>query len=105
MHNLASLYGVETRTLNQAVKRNRERFPDEYCFQLNDDEFSNWKSQIVMSNNNLNLRSQIVTSNNDLNLKSQFSTSKNWFALSKMDIGAIDMLTRLEGMKVGGVKQ
>ena len=47
---LASLYGVETRTLNQAVKRNRERFPDEYCFQLNDDEFSNWKSQIVMSN-------------------------------------------------------
>ena len=47
---LASLYDVETRVLNQAVKRNSERFPDEYCFQLNDDEFSNWKSQIVMSN-------------------------------------------------------
>lgn len=47
---LASLYNVETRVLNQAVKRNRERFPDEYCFQLNDDEFLNWKSQIVMSN-------------------------------------------------------
>ena len=47
---LASLYGVETRTLNQAVKRNSGRFPDEYCFQLNDEEFSNWKSQIVMSN-------------------------------------------------------
>ena len=47
---LASLYDVETRTLNQAVKRNSERFPDEYCFQLNDEEFSNWKSQIVMSN-------------------------------------------------------
>ena len=47
---LASLYGVETRTLNQAVKRNSERFPDEYCFQLNDEEFLNWKSQIVMSN-------------------------------------------------------
>ena len=28
-----------------------------------------------------------------------------WFAFSKMDIGAIDMLTRLEGMKVGGIKQ
>ena len=47
---LASLYDVETRALNQAVKRNSERFPDEYCFQLNDEEFSNWKSQIVMSN-------------------------------------------------------
>ncbi|TFH46331.1 MAG: ORF6N domain-containing protein [ANME-2 cluster archaeon] len=47
---LALLYDVETRTLNQAVKRNSERFPDEYCFQLNDDEFSNWKSQIVISN-------------------------------------------------------
>ena len=47
---LASLYDVETRVLNQAVKRNSERFPDEYCFQLNDEEFLNWKSQIVMSN-------------------------------------------------------
>ncbi|NOQ37856.1 hypothetical protein GQ472_03115 [archaeon] len=47
---LASLYDVETRILNQAVKRNSERFPEEYCFQLNDEEFSNWISQIVMSN-------------------------------------------------------
>ena len=47
---LASLYDVETRVLNQAVKRNSERFPDDYCFQLNDEEFTNWKSQIVMSN-------------------------------------------------------
>jgi hypothetical protein len=46
---LASLYDVETRVLNQAVKRNSERFPDEYCFQLNDEEFSNWKSQIKAS--------------------------------------------------------
>ena len=47
---LAEMYGVETRVLNQAVKRNIERFPDEFCFQLSDVEFSNWKSQIVMSN-------------------------------------------------------
>ena len=47
---LASLYDIETRVLNQAVKRNSERFPDEYCFQLNNEEFLNWKSQIVMSN-------------------------------------------------------
>lgn len=35
---LAELYGVETKTLNQAVKRNIERFPEEFMFQLNDDE-------------------------------------------------------------------
>ena len=47
---LAALYGVETRAINQAVKRNMERFPERNCFQLTELEFSNWKSQIVMSN-------------------------------------------------------
>jgi len=48
---LARLYQVETRTLNQRVKRNIERFPNSFCFQMTEDEFLNWKSQIVMSNN------------------------------------------------------
>ena len=47
---LAELYGVETRALNQAVKRNAERFPNDFMFQLTEEEFNNWKSQIVMSN-------------------------------------------------------
>jgi len=47
---LAELYGVETRALNQAVKRNAERFPEDFMFQLTDDEMKIWKSQIVMSN-------------------------------------------------------
>lgn len=47
---LADLYKVETRALNQAVKRNIKRFPKEYCFQLNLKEFEIWKSQIVMTN-------------------------------------------------------
>jgi DNA-binding PadR family transcriptional regulator len=47
---LAGLYGVETRVLNQAVRRNIERFPDDFMFQLSDEEFENWRSQIVMSN-------------------------------------------------------
>ena len=46
---LAALYMVETRILNQAVKRNRERFPGRFCFQLSDGEFEILKSQIVMS--------------------------------------------------------
>lgn len=47
---LAEMYGVETRVLNQAVKRNIERFPEDFMFQLTDEEVRNWKSQFVMSN-------------------------------------------------------
>ncbi len=47
---LAALYGVETRVLNQAVKRNLERFPADFMFQLSAKEFENWRSQLVMSN-------------------------------------------------------
>lgn len=47
---LAEIYGVETRTLNQSIKRNIERFPDDFMFQLTNEEVDNWKSQIVMSN-------------------------------------------------------
>jgi hypothetical protein len=47
---LADLYGVDTRTLNQSVKRNINRFPEDFMFQLTPEEFKNWKSQIVISN-------------------------------------------------------
>lgn len=47
---LAVLYEVETRVLNQAVKRNIGRFPQQFCFQLTEIEFKNWLSQLVMSN-------------------------------------------------------
>ncbi len=47
---IAALYGVETKVLNQAVKRNRERFPEDFMFQLTQSELENWKSQIVTSN-------------------------------------------------------
>ena len=46
---LASLYGVETRVLMQAVQRNIDRFPSDFLFQLTDQEFANLKSQIVTS--------------------------------------------------------
>lgn len=46
---LAELYGVETKVLLQAVKRNRERFPDDFMFQLTADEFGNLRSQFVTS--------------------------------------------------------
>lgn len=47
---LAALYGVETRVLNQAVRRNERRFPGDFMFQLTTEELNDWKSQIVTSN-------------------------------------------------------
>jgi len=48
---LAELYGVETRRINEQVKRNIERFPEEFMFQMTKEEFENWKSQIATSPN------------------------------------------------------
>jgi hypothetical protein len=47
---LADLYGVETRVLNQAVRRNLTRFPGDFMFILSPKEMESWKSQIVISN-------------------------------------------------------
>ncbi|CAM4287380.1 ORF6N domain-containing protein [Pedobacter westerhofensis] len=47
---LAEMYGVETRVLNQAIKRNEKRFPADFMFQMTSDELSDWKSQNVISN-------------------------------------------------------
>ena len=64
---LAELYGVETKVLNQAVKRNSNRFPDDFMFQLTLEEVERLRSQFVTSNmtatNSGTLRSQIGTSN------------------------------------------
>src|SRR4051794_13352964 len=46
---LATLYGVETRRLNEQVRRNRERFPKDFIFELTGEEFTNLKSQIATS--------------------------------------------------------
>jgi hypothetical protein len=47
---LAELYGVETRVLIQAVRRNLERFPEDFLFQLTQEELDHWRSQFVISN-------------------------------------------------------
>jgi len=46
---LAHLYGVETKALNQAIRRNSDRFPEDFVFRLSDDEFRNLRSQTVTS--------------------------------------------------------
>ena len=57
---VAKLYNVETKVLNQTIKRNINRFPNSFCFQLNDEEI-----------NKLSLRSQFVTLNKSNNLRGQ----------------------------------
>ena len=47
---VASLYHYETKFINLAVKRNKERFPEEFCFQLTESELENLRSQIAPSN-------------------------------------------------------
>lgn len=90
---LAELYGVETKVLNQAWKRNIDRFPEEFCFQLTkgeveilrsqimtlNDKNDNLKSHFATSNDeNVSSRSQIVTLNGEsANLKSHFVTSSD----------------------------
>jgi len=59
---LSALYSVETKVLNQAVKRNKERFPVEFMFQLNESEVEILRSQFVTSKSPSNLKSQFVTS-------------------------------------------
>jgi len=52
---LAELYEVPTGALNQAVRRNRKRFPPDFMFQLSRKELENWKSQFVISNSRLKI--------------------------------------------------
>jgi hypothetical protein len=62
---LALIYGVETKALNRAVKRNRDRFPKDFMFQLSEDEWKNLRYQIGTSSSNSkhqSLRYQIGTS-------------------------------------------
>ena len=70
---LAELYGVELKALNQAVKRNAERFPERFMHQLTKEEFADLKSQIVTSSPNSSLS----------HLKSQFVTS-SWGGVRKL---------------------
>ena len=66
---LARLYGVGTKVLNQAVKRNAERFPEDFAFQLTAAETADLRSQFVTS------RSQVFDFNNKKVNWSRFATS------------------------------
>lgn len=47
---LAELYGVETKRLKEAVRRNTPRFPEDFMFEMDQGDFQNWRTQIASSN-------------------------------------------------------
>ncbi len=65
---VAMLYHYETKKINQAVKRNIERFPEKFCFQLTEEEFSSLRSQIVTLN-----QTTVQDNFEDSSLRSQFA--------------------------------
>lgn len=79
---LAMLYGVETKVLNQAVKRNVNRFPDDFRFQLTQEEAVALRSQFLPSDlNDANLKSQFVTSSWGGKRKRPYAFTRNGIAM------------------------
>ncbi len=95
---LAMLYGVKTSALNQAVKRNINRFPEDFMFQLTKNELESLKSQIVTSKSVENqkdnvLISQIVTSKP---IEKRGGTQKPPYAFTRNGIGMLSSVLRSE---------
>ncbi len=100
---LAVLYGVEVKRLNEQVKRNRGRFPERFMFQLSTKEYVLLSSQIVtLDENKINSKSQTVTSRTDSNLKSQFATSSwggrrtNPYAFTEQGVAMLSAVLKSE---------
>ena len=78
---LAELYEVETKRLKEAVRRNIDRIPEDYMFEMIDTELENWRYQFGSSNSeDENLRSQIASSSS-VNKKFDQSKDTNWGGL------------------------
>ncbi|MBP6659195.1 MAG: ORF6N domain-containing protein [Chitinophagales bacterium] len=78
---LAELYEVETKRLKEAVRRNIDRFPEDFMFEMNDTELENWRYQFGSSNSeDENLRSQIASSSS-VNKNLDQSKDTNWGGL------------------------
>jgi hypothetical protein len=91
---LAALYGIETRVLNQAVKRNIERFPEDFMFQLTKGELDILRSQFVISNtadiqDDTDWKSQFVISN-----FSKMGTRKLPYAFTENGVAMLSSVLR-----------
>lgn len=100
---LAQLYDVETRRLNEQVRRNIEKFPKDFMFQLTKDEFANLKSQIAMSSSGWGGRRKppiVFTEHGAL----QAANVLNSQIASKMSVFIIRAFVRLREMVLNNEK-
>ena len=99
---LAELYGVSTGRLNEAVKRNINRFPDDFLFRLNKNEWTFLKSQIVISKNNTITTDSKVINDSKSGLKSQIAISNRGgdralpYAFTELGIAMLSSVLRSE---------
>jgi len=94
---LADLYGVETKRLKEAVKRNLFRFPEDFMFELTKEEFANWRSQFATSNSDrmgLRYLPMVFTEHGVLMLSSVLNSKK---AIS-VNIQIMRIFTRIRQM-------
>jgi hypothetical protein len=94
---LAELYGVETKRLKEAVKRNLFRFPEDFMFELTKEEFSDWRSQFATSNSDrmgLRYSPMVFTEHGVLMLSSVLNSKK---AIS-VNIQIMRIFTRVRQM-------
>ncbi len=82
---LAELYGVPTKRLNEQVKRNARRFPASFMFQLTKEELEDWRSQIATSNDNSATKGAKLVTLNHEDWRSQIATS-NLAQYAKMGV-------------------
>ncbi len=101
---LAMLYGVKTKALNQSVKRNIKRFPDDFMFQLTKEEWDILRSQIVTTRQYENkelafLQSQFVTARNISKIRTlPYAFTRNGVGMLSSVLGsetAVDMNIRI----------
>lgn len=77
-YDLAQMYGVETRRLNEQVKRNIERFPEDFMFQLTKGELELLRSQIVISSLPDNQKDKVLMSQNAISNSAENQEDENW---------------------------
>jgi hypothetical protein len=100
---LAKLYGVETRRLNEQVRRNIEKFPDDFMFQLTKEEFENLKSQIATSSSSWGGRRKlplVFTEHGALQAANVLKTSR----ANKMSVFIVRTFVRLREMALTNEK-
>ena len=93
---LAMLYGVETKVLNQAVKRNINRFPDDFMFQLTKNELESLRSQIVTSNLSTNGGIDTLMSHSSTSNFARMGLRRAPYAFTRNGIGMLSSVLRSE---------